>query len=84
MQTISPQRSRDERQCATAAGAGAAFWASVGAASVAHGYDLYWTKIGPAAFTVEVGSVRGEELLVMKESDVLGVLGSKPELRSAA
>ena len=28
--------------------------------------------------------IDGEELLVMKESDVLGVLGSKPELRSAA
>lgn len=40
-----------------------AFWASMGAAQVDYGYDLYWTKISPAAFYVEVGSPLGEEML---------------------
>ncbi len=41
------------------------FWGSIGAAGVKHGFDLYWTAIGPASFYVEVGSARGEELLLI-------------------
>ena len=40
-----------------------AFWSSIGGDHVNHGFDLYWTKIGPASFLVSVGSPRGEELL---------------------
>jgi sulfhydrogenase subunit beta (sulfur reductase) len=40
-----------------------AFWASVGADRVDLGFDLYWTRISPSSFYVEVGSARGEELL---------------------
>ncbi|MGE4297137.1 MAG: 4Fe-4S dicluster domain-containing protein [Desulfovibrionaceae bacterium] len=40
------------------------FWGTMDAADVAHGYDLFWTRIGPASFVVEVGSPRGEELLL--------------------
>jgi sulfhydrogenase subunit beta (sulfur reductase) len=40
-----------------------AFWASMGAARVEHGFDLYWTRISSGAFLVEVGSTKGEELL---------------------
>ncbi len=40
-----------------------AFWATIGAAQVDYGYDLYWTKISPAAFYVQVGSPLGEEML---------------------
>jgi sulfhydrogenase subunit beta (sulfur reductase) len=43
-----------------------AFWGSVGAGRVDHGFDLYWTRISQAAFTVEVGSPKGEELLTLK------------------
>lgn len=43
-----------------------AFWASMGAGSVDHGFDLYWTKISPSAFFVETLSTRGEELLLLK------------------
>jgi ferredoxin len=39
------------------------FWASMDAAGVDFGFDLYWTKISPAAFLVEVGSAQGEEML---------------------
>jgi sulfhydrogenase subunit beta (sulfur reductase) len=42
-----------------------AFWSSVGAAKVDLGYDLYWTRISPGAFFVQVGSARGEEMLKM-------------------
>jgi ferredoxin len=41
-----------------------AFWGSVGAHRIDIGYDLYWTKISPAAFHVRVGSPRGEDLLM--------------------
>jgi len=61
----------------------AAFWASVGAASVAHGYDLYWTKISPASFMVEVGSVRGEELLLMNGALLSSTAGDKEGARRA-
>ncbi|KUJ94952.1 MAG: Response regulator receiver protein [Desulfonauticus sp. 38_4375] len=40
-----------------------AFWGSVNAFNVDFGFDLFWTKIGPATFLVEVGSKKGEELL---------------------
>jgi sulfhydrogenase subunit beta (sulfur reductase) len=43
-----------------------AFWSSMGAARVDHGFDLYWTRISPAAFTVAVGSPKGEELLSLR------------------
>jgi sulfhydrogenase subunit beta (sulfur reductase) len=43
-----------------------AFWSSVGAGRVEHGFDLYWTRISPAAFMVEVGSPKGEELLSLQ------------------
>lgn len=43
--------------------AATAFWGSMGTGVVDVGYDLYWTKIGPAAFFVEAGSTRGEEML---------------------
>jgi sulfhydrogenase subunit beta (sulfur reductase) len=42
-----------------------AFWSSMGAAKVDLGYDLYWTRISPGAFFVQVGSARGEEMLKM-------------------
>lgn len=42
-----------------------AFWAGVEADRVDHGYDLYWTRISPGAFFVQVGSARGEEMLKM-------------------
>jgi len=41
-----------------------AFWSTMGAGECDLGFDLYWTKIGPAAFLVRVGSARGEELLM--------------------
>ncbi|NCC23628.1 MAG: Ni/Fe hydrogenase subunit beta [Deltaproteobacteria bacterium] len=40
-----------------------AFWSTMGAGQADLGFDLYWTKIGPAAFLVVVGSAKGEELL---------------------
>ncbi|MDQ7033198.1 MAG: 4Fe-4S dicluster domain-containing protein [Desulfonauticus sp.] len=40
-----------------------AFWSFMDAEKVDFGFDLFWTKIGPSAFVVEVGSVLGEELL---------------------
>lgn len=40
-----------------------AFWSSMGADRVDLGFDLYWTKIAPSAYYVEVGSAKGEELL---------------------
>ncbi|WP_027366706.1 4Fe-4S dicluster domain-containing protein [Desulfocurvibacter africanus] len=40
------------------------FWGSVGAERVDVGFDLYWTKLGPSSFLVEVGTQRGEELLL--------------------
>lgn len=39
------------------------FWGSLGADRLAEGFDLYWTKIGPASFHVQVGTDRGEALL---------------------
>ena len=60
-----------------------AFWASVGAATVAHGFDLYWTKIGPASFTVEVGSAKGEELLQMAGTLLPATPGDKEGARRA-
>lgn len=41
-----------------------AFWGSMGTAVADIGFDLYWTKIGPASFYVKVGSTRGEEMLL--------------------
>ncbi|MCK9240494.1 4Fe-4S dicluster domain-containing protein [Desulfocurvus sp.] len=41
-----------------------AFWSTLGAGRADIGFDLYWTKIGPAMFFVEVGTARGEELLL--------------------
>jgi len=41
-----------------------AFWATVGVLRADMGYDLYWTKTGPASFLVEIGTRRGEELLL--------------------
>lgn len=41
-----------------------AFWGSVNAGRVEHGFDLHWTRISPAAFVVQVGSPLGEELLL--------------------
>ncbi len=41
-----------------------AFWSTMGAGRADIGYDLYWTKTGPATFFVEVGTPRGEELLL--------------------
>ena len=40
-----------------------AFWGSIGAERVESGFDLYWTKIGPASFLVSVGTERGGLLL---------------------
>ncbi|MFW5730567.1 MAG: 4Fe-4S dicluster domain-containing protein [Desulfonatronovibrionaceae bacterium] len=40
-----------------------AFWSSMDASAVDIGYDLYWTRISPGAFFVQVGSARGEEML---------------------
>jgi len=40
-----------------------AFWAGVNASEVDMGYDLFWTRISPGAFYVQVGSGHGEELL---------------------
>lgn len=40
------------------------FWASMGYDRVDLGYDLYWTRISPSSFYVEVGSTAGEELLL--------------------
>ncbi len=39
------------------------FWASMGADRVDLGFDLYWTRISPSSFYVEVGSQQGEEML---------------------
>ncbi|MBG0777556.1 MAG: 4Fe-4S dicluster domain-containing protein [Desulfovibrionaceae bacterium] len=44
--------------------AATAFWGSMGSGHVDIGFDLFWTKISPNAFYVEVGSPRGEELLL--------------------
>lgn len=41
-----------------------AFWGSVDAARVDHGFDLHWMRISTAAFVVQVGSPLGEELLL--------------------
>ncbi len=41
-----------------------AFWGTMGTATADLGFDLYWTKIGPASFHVKVGSPRGEEMLL--------------------
>ncbi|MBU1002338.1 MAG: 4Fe-4S dicluster domain-containing protein [Proteobacteria bacterium] len=41
-----------------------AFWPSMGAGRSDIGYDLFWTRIGPATFFVEVGSKTGEDLLM--------------------
>ena len=40
------------------------FWASAGSGRVDHGFDLHWTKISPSAFYVEVGSAKGEQLIL--------------------
>lgn len=40
-----------------------AFWTSIGPDRVDLGFDLYWTRIAPSTFYVEVGTVKGEELL---------------------
>ncbi|WP_028575282.1 4Fe-4S dicluster domain-containing protein [Desulfonatronovibrio hydrogenovorans] len=40
-----------------------AFWSSMGAARVDFGFDLYWTRISPGAFFVQVGSAKGEEMI---------------------
>jgi len=43
-----------------------AFWSSMGAGDVDHGFDLYWTKISASAFYVEALSPRGEEFIQIK------------------
>lgn len=60
-----------------------AFWASVGAEEVQHGYDLYWTKIGPASFLVEVGSPQGEALLHAVGAPTRATVGEKEAARRA-
>jgi len=41
-----------------------AFWSTMGAGEVDRGFDLFWTKTGPSTFLVEVGSMRGEKMLL--------------------
>lgn len=41
-----------------------AFWTTMGADRVDLGFDLYFTRIGPGSLLVEVGTPRGEELLL--------------------
>ncbi|THB68426.1 MAG: hypothetical protein D6E12_06590 [Desulfovibrio sp.] len=43
-----------------------AFWSSVGADSVDIGFDMYFTRISPSSFYVEVLSPKGEELLLAR------------------
>ena len=43
--------------------AATAFWGSMGTGAMDGGFDLYWTKIGPASYYVKVGTPRGEEML---------------------
>ncbi len=40
-----------------------AFWSGMNASRVDLGYDLFWTRISPGAFFVQVGSAKGEEML---------------------
>ncbi|NMC50366.1 MAG: hypothetical protein GYA47_13220 [Desulfovibrio sp.] len=60
-----------------------AFWASVGADKVDRGYDLYWTKTGPGTFHVEVGSGKGEELLLAAGPLPSATAGSREAARKA-
>ncbi len=60
-----------------------AFWASVGADKVDQGFDLYWTKIGPGTFHVEIGSGRGEELLLAAGPLAPATAGSREAARKA-
>ncbi|WP_461210457.1 4Fe-4S dicluster domain-containing protein [Desulfocurvus sp. DL9XJH121] len=41
-----------------------AFWPSMGGGRADIGYDLFWTRIGPATFFAEVGTKKGEDLLM--------------------
>ena len=90
LETGSPDQNYVRRRAATVIMAyepltvsSTAFWASVGAATAAHGYDLYWTKIGPASFTVEVGSAKGEELLSLCGPLLPATAGDKEGARRA-
>ncbi|SDN59321.1 4Fe-4S dicluster domain-containing protein [Desulfonauticus submarinus] len=58
-----------------------AFWAFVDADQVDFGFDLYWTKIGPATFLVEVGSGLGEELLFVNGKVDKATAGEKETAR---
>lgn len=60
-----------------------AFWATVGADKADMGFDLYWTKIGPASFLVEVGTRRGEELLLAGGSVEQATPGEREAARRA-
>ncbi len=43
------------------------FWAGVDASRVDLGYDLFWTRISPEAFLVQVGSAQGEKMIQMNQ-----------------
>ena len=43
-----------------------AFWTTMGADKVDIGFDLYFTRVSPSAFHVEVLSPKGEEMLLAK------------------
>lgn len=60
-----------------------AFWASMGAATVDLGYDLFWTAISPAAFYVKVGSPKGEALLKIKGKPQVATPAEREAARQA-
>ena len=60
-----------------------AFWSTIGADVVSHGYDLHFTRISPANFLVEVGSVKGEELLLARGPLPAATAGDREAVRKA-
>lgn len=54
-----------------------AFWSSMGMDRVDIGYDLYWTRISPSSFYVEVGSSLGEDLLTKNGKPVKATLSER-------
>ena len=56
-----------------------AFWAFVGADHVDFGFDLFWTKISAGTFLVEIGSPRGQELL-LSQGSILPATSSEKEM----
>ncbi|XPV77381.1 MAG: 4Fe-4S dicluster domain-containing protein [Desulfovibrio sp.] len=58
-----------------------AFWGTVGSYRAEHGFDLYWTKISPSSFVVEVGSVLGEELLCLNGTPYTSTVAEKEAVR---